>query len=97
MTTSCSGGYEHYHMCQSANEFARGKSHVNGIENVQTCVLCWSFAKRRLAKFNDCSSAAFVPHLKECALATKFQAVALQPPQRRPAASYQETVQENVS
>jgi transposase-like protein len=32
-------GYEHY--CK--NEFARGKSHVNGIENF------WSFAKRRPA------------------------------------------------
>ena len=39
---------------------ARGKSHVNGIENF------WSFAKRRLAKFNGCSSDAFVLHLKEC-------------------------------
>ena len=36
MTTSCSGGYEHYRVFHSANEFARGKSHVNGIENVQT-------------------------------------------------------------
>ena len=39
----------------------RGKKcHVNGIENF------WSFAKRRLAKFNGCSSDAFVLHLKEC-------------------------------
>jgi len=38
--------------------------------------------KMVLAKFNGCSSAAFVPHLKECALATKFQAVALQPQAR---------------
>ena len=53
-------GYEHYRVFHSENEFARGKSHVNGIENF------WSFAKRRLAKFNGCSSAAFVLHLKEC-------------------------------
>ena len=55
--------------CHSENEFARGKSHVNGIENF------WSFAKRRLTKFNGCNSAAFVLHLKEYALATKFQAM----------------------
>ena len=84
-------GYEHYRVFHSENEFVRGKSHVNGIENF------WSFAKRRLAKFNGCSSAVFVLHLKECALATKFQAVAVQPPQRRPVGSYQEAVQENVS
>lgn len=53
-------GYEHYRVFHSENEFARGKSHVNGIENF------WSFAKRRLAKVNGCSSAAFVLYLKEC-------------------------------
>ena len=53
-------GYDHYRVFHSENEFARGKSHVNGIENF------WSFAKRRLAKFNGCASAAFALHLKEC-------------------------------
>ena len=53
-------GYEHYRVFHHENEFARGKSHVNGIENF------WSFAKRRLAKFNGRSSDAFVLHLKEC-------------------------------
>ena len=48
-------GYEHYRVFHSENEFARGKSHVNGIENF------WSFAK-----FNGCSSDAFVLHLEEC-------------------------------
>ena len=53
-------GYDHYRAFHSENEFARGKSHVNGIENF------WSFAKqRRLSKFNDCSSDKFVLHLKE--------------------------------
>ena len=66
-------GYEHYRVFHSENEFARGKSHVNGIENF------WSFAKRRIAKFNGCNSAAFVLLLKECALATKFQAMEVQP------------------
>lgn len=45
---------------KSENEFARGKCHVNGIENF------WSFAKRRLSKFNGCTSKAFIVHLKEC-------------------------------
>ena len=39
-------GYDHYRVFHSHNEFARGKSHVNGTESF------WSFTKRRLAKFN---------------------------------------------
>ena len=53
-------GYDHYRVFHSHDEFVRGKSHVNGIENF------WSFAKRRLAKFNGCASDKFVLHLKEC-------------------------------
>ena len=53
-------GYDHYRVFHSENEFVRGKSHVNGIENF------WSYAKRRLVKFNGCSEGAFVLHLKEC-------------------------------
>ena len=53
-------GYEHYRVYQSKNEFARGKSHVNGIESF------WSFAKRRLAKFNGLTDDTFFLHLKEC-------------------------------
>ena len=53
-------GYDHYRVFHCENEFARGKSHVNGIEAF------WSFAKRRLAKFNGCSSKTFRLHLKEC-------------------------------
>jgi transposase-like protein len=53
-------GYDHYRVFHSQNEFARGKSHVNGIENF------WSYAKRRLAKFNGCASDKFLIHLKEC-------------------------------
>ena len=52
-------GYDHYRVYHSENEFVRGKSHVNGIENF------WSFAKRRLSKFNGCASDKFVLHLKE--------------------------------
>ncbi len=53
-------GYDHYRVFHSENEFARGKSHVNGIEAF------WSFAKRRLSKFNGLSEASFILHLKEC-------------------------------
>ena len=52
-------GYNHYRVFHSENEFARRKSHVNGIE----CF--WSYAKRRLAKFNGLTDAKFVLHLKE--------------------------------
>jgi transposase-like protein len=53
-------GYDHYRVHHCDNEFARGKSHVNGIESF------WSYAKARLAKFNGCTNEKFVIHLKEC-------------------------------
>jgi transposase len=53
-------GYDHYRVFHSRDEFARGKSHVNGIESF------WSFAKRRLSKFNGIASHKFNLHLKEC-------------------------------
>jgi len=53
-------GYDHYRVHHSANEFSRGKCHVNGIESF------WSFAKRRLAKFNGIASHKFNLYLKEC-------------------------------
>ncbi|MDE6245615.1 MAG: hypothetical protein K2M50_08165 [Treponemataceae bacterium] len=59
------------------NEFVHGKSDGNGIENF------WSFAKGWLAKFNGCASDKFMLSLKECALATKFQAMAVQSQLRR--------------
>ncbi len=52
-------GYDHYRVYHSKNEFARGKTHVNGIESF------WSFAKRRLAKFNGLTDQMFHLHLKE--------------------------------
>jgi transposase-like protein len=52
-------GYKHYRVYHSKNEFARGKSHVNGIESF------WSYAKRRMAKFNGVPKEKFVLHLKE--------------------------------
>lgn len=53
-------GYTHHRVFHSHNEFARGKCHINGIESF------WSFAKRRLAKFNGLTDESFYLHLKEC-------------------------------
>ena len=53
-------GYEHYRVYHSHDEFARGKSYINGIESF------WSFAKRRLAKFSSLTDETFHIHLKEC-------------------------------
>ena len=55
-------GYNHYRVFHHENEFARGKSHVNGIE----CF--WSYTKRRLSKFNGLTDAKFILLLKasEC-------------------------------
>jgi transposase-like protein len=55
-------GYDHYRIFHHNNEFARGKNHVNGIENF------WGFAKGRLNKFNGFSSNKLILHLKECEL-----------------------------
>jgi len=52
-------GYDHYRIYHHENEFARGKNHVNGIESF------WSFAKRRLSKFNGLRCEKFFLHLKE--------------------------------
>ena len=52
-------GYEHYRIHHHKNEFARGKNHINGIESF------WSYAKRRLRKFNGVTSGTFNLHLKE--------------------------------
>jgi transposase-like protein len=54
---------KHFRVNHSANEFARGEYHINGIESF------WSYAKRRLQKFNGISAATFYLHLKE----TEFQ------------------------
>jgi transposase len=53
-------GYEkHYRVHHGKNEFARGKKHINGIESF------WSYAKRRLRKFNGIQKHKFILHLKE--------------------------------
>ena len=54
-------GYaKHLRVDHSANEFAAGSRHINGIESF------WSFAKRRLQKFNGVPNHTFYLHLKEC-------------------------------
>jgi transposase len=53
-------GYaKHLRVQHSNNEFANNKSHINGIESF------WSFAKRRLVKFNGIHKHTFYLHLKE--------------------------------
>lgn len=54
-------GYQkHYRVHHGNNEFARGKSHINGIEGF------WSYAKTRLTKFRGMRRETFHLHLKEC-------------------------------
>jgi transposase-like protein len=53
-------GYsKHLRVNHSQDEFVNGDSHINGIESF------WSFAKRRLQKFNGVSEHTFYLHLKE--------------------------------
>ncbi len=52
-------GYKHHRVYHSKDEFARGKSHINGIENF------WGLCKVRLAKFRGMSKKHFFLHLKE--------------------------------
>ena len=53
-------GYRHYRINHSKQYSDRRGTHINGIENF------WSFAKRRLSKFNGVSRKTFLLHLKEC-------------------------------
>ena len=54
-------GYaKHFRVDHGHNQFVRGPHHVNGIESF------WSFAKRRLQKFNGVPARTFYLHLKEC-------------------------------
>ena len=53
-------GYDkHFRVNHGVNEFADGERHINGIESF------WSYAKRRLAKFNGVAQHTFYLHLKE--------------------------------
>ena len=53
-------GFDHYTVNHGKDEFVRDTIyHVNGIES------CWSFIKRRLAKFNGIPKKHFMKHLIE--------------------------------
>ena len=60
-------GYDHYRVYHSKDEFVRGKSHINGIESF------WSYAKRRLSKFNGVASHKFNLYLKESEFRFNFR------------------------
>ncbi len=54
-------GYaRHFRVKHHDGEFASGRRHINGIESF------WSYAKRRLQKFNGVPARTFYLHLKEC-------------------------------
>jgi transposase-like protein len=54
-------GYDkHMRVNHGENEFARGNSHINGIESF------WGYAKTRLVKFRGIDKNSFNLHLKEC-------------------------------
>ena len=54
-------GYKkHYRVHHGQNEFARGKTHINGIESF------WGYAKTRLVRFRGIHKKSFLLHLKEC-------------------------------
>ena len=54
-------GYgKHLRIDHGRNEFAKGSTHVNGIEGF------WRFSKTRLSRFRGMSKSTFYLHLKEC-------------------------------
>ena len=60
---------KHFRVHHGANEFANGERHINGIESF------WSYAKRRLAKFNGVPKHTFYLHLKETEFRFNHRAV----------------------
>jgi len=53
------GFAKHFRVRHGENEFANDNQHINGIESF------WSYAKRRLVKFNGVPRSNFLLHLKE--------------------------------
>ena len=54
-------GYgKHLRIDHGHNEFAKGRTHINGIEGF------WGYAKTRLVRFRGMSPTTFNLHLKEC-------------------------------
>ncbi len=60
-------GYKHHRVYHSKDEFARGKSRINGIEN------SWGVAKVRFSKFRGIHKTHFYFHPKECAFRFNFR------------------------
>jgi transposase len=61
-------GYKkHYRVKHSANEFAKGHNHINGIENF------WGLCKVRLSRFRGVHKHKFHLHLKECEFRYNFR------------------------
>ena len=61
-------GYKkHYRVHHGKNEFARGKSHIDGIEGF------WGLAKTRLVKFKGIAKSTFCLHLKGCELRFNYR------------------------
>jgi len=53
-------GYaKHFRVFHGRGEYVRGDQHINGIESF------WSYAKRRMSKFNGVPAETFYLHLKE--------------------------------
>ena len=64
------GAKAHYRVKHSKNEFAKGKNHINGIENVFVSIMLANvsksgYAKHRLSKFKGIKKENFLLHLKE--------------------------------
>ena len=64
------GAKAHYRVKHSKNEFALGRNHINGIENVFASLMLATasrrgYAKHRLAKFRGIKKENFLLHLKE--------------------------------
>ena len=53
-------GYRKHYRINHQRAYGIGKVHINGIEYF------WSYAKRRLQKFNGVPNKTFYLHLKEC-------------------------------
>ena len=51
---------KHLRIDHGQNQFAAGRTHINGIEGF------WGYAKTRLVRFRGMSPSTFYLHLKEC-------------------------------
>ena len=62
-------GYEkHFRVDHGKGEYARGNTHINGIEGF------WGYAKSRLARFRGIPKSHFYLHLKECEFRFNYRA-----------------------